>query len=204
MKKLLDFDKENKLSLPESLNSFFIRAKELNECIPQLDLTIFQAPKELCRGISAKKLHEISILTPFIKNLCDNNCVLNVVDIGSGLSYLGQFLALNSNIQIIGLESDEHRVYLADKRLENQLDVLKKVKNVTFKLYKDCEEQIMNIISENSNANCNLGLVSLHSCGDLTPQMLKLFANQSKFKFLAAFSCCYHSMKLDSSNTTLY
>jgi hypothetical protein len=163
-------------------------------------LTRFKAPKELCRGISAKKLHEISILTPFIINLCENHSVSNVIDIGSGLSYLGQFLALNSNIQIIGLESDENRVYLADKRLENQLDVKQKVKNVTFKLHEDCEEQLMDAISENSSYSLNLGLISLHSCGDLTPQMLKLFVNQSKFKFLAAFSCCYHSMKLDLSN----
>ena len=44
----------------------------------------------------------------------------------------------------------------------------------------------------------NIGVISLHSCGDLTPTMLKLY-NQKRseinLKFMVAFSCCYHLMR---------
>lgn len=42
----------------------------------------------------------------------------------------------------------------------------------------------------------NVGMISLHSCGDLTPAMLKTFTQSMNtgLKFLCAFSCCYHSM----------
>jgi len=44
-------------------------------------------------------------------------------------------------------------------------------------------------------------MVSLHSCGDLTPSMLRLFvSNQNRdLNMLVAFSCCYHSMHKDES-----
>ncbi len=36
-------------------------------------------------GLSVKKQHEISVMVPFISDLCNRNEITNVVDIGSGL-----------------------------------------------------------------------------------------------------------------------
>ena len=39
-------------------------------------------------------------------------------------------------------------------------------------------------------------MISLHSCGDLTPHMLNIFSqNKNYLKFLVTFGCCYHKME---------
>ena len=45
------------------------------------------------------------------------------------------------------------------------------------------------------------GMISLHSCGDLTPNILKIFSqNKAHLKFLVAFGCCYHKMQTCGPN----
>ena len=49
--------------------------------------------------------------------------------------------------------------------------------------------------------NQNFGIISLHSCGDLTPNLLKIFSqNKNYLKFLATFGCCYHKMEESNEN----
>ena len=78
---------------------------------------------------------------------------------------------------------------------------------MTYKVVENGEDELMKIVSENverkfingstNDVARNYGLISLHSCGDLTPLMLKLFNNVNEIKYLVAFSCCYHSMKVN-------
>jgi hypothetical protein len=45
------------------------------------------------------------------------------------------------------------------------------------------------------------GMISLHSCGDLSPNILKIFhKNKAHIKFLVNFGCCYHKMEEISAN----
>ena len=39
----------------------------------------------LCRGISAKKLHEIKLMVPFVRNFCEKYQCKYLIDVGSGL-----------------------------------------------------------------------------------------------------------------------
>ncbi|KAK3599773.1 hypothetical protein CHS0354_037259 [Potamilus streckersoni] len=42
-------------------------------------------------------------------------------------------------------------------------------------------------------------MIGLHCCGDLTPAMLKCFANEDFVRALCCVSCCYHRMNYDES-----
>ena len=79
------------------------------------------------------------------------------------------------------------------------IDLKDRIFNIPFRLDEDClcENRFLKEMENKLNIEMNheFGMISLHSCGDLTPNMLKLFLNESRIKFLAAFSCCYHSMK---------
>ena len=73
----------------------------------------------LKRGMSPKKLHEVSNFTHFIHERCEN--VLRkaenfVIDIGSGLGYLDQFLWYLHSYRVIGVESNLHHIKRAEKR----------------------------------------------------------------------------------------
>lgn len=85
-------------------------------------------------------------------------------------------------------------------------EIKAKMLNIALELDDNCiqNREFMNMIEtkitvkDNIDVNhINYGLISLHSCGDLTPTMMKLFNHENKIKFISAFSCCYHSMKLN-------
>ena len=67
--------------------------------------------------------------------------------------------------------------------------------NVPFTLDNENGSDLMATVQKYTNGD-NVGMISLHSCGDLTPAMLNTFAQSTHtgLKFLCAFSCCYHSM----------
>ena len=106
-------------------------------------------------------------------------------------------------MNVIGLESQEDRVRLADNRLEKQQEIKDKIRNVFYRIEDNCEDDLLNLANEakfdgDLSDTRKYGIISLHSCGDLTPTMLRIFAKKHEFKFMVAFSCCYHSMKCDA------
>ncbi len=68
--------------------------------------------------------------------------------------------------------------------------------NVPFTLDSTNGSDLMALV-EKYTLGKNFGMISLHSCGDLTPAMLYTFAksNIEELKFICAFSCCYHLME---------
>ena len=77
----------------------------------------------------------------------------------------------------------------------------KQVFNISYTIEEDSGEELMHLvkkhlIGEPEGIEKRFGLISLHSCGDLTPSMLKIFSqNECELKFMVAFSCCYHAMQ---------
>lgn len=72
---------------------------------------------------------------------------------------------------------------------------------MTYTIKDNCEMEFIDYLNKNLNEeNKNItdkGMISLHSCGDLTPSMLKIFKCDSELKFVVAFSCCYHRMSIN-------
>lgn len=117
---------------------------------------------------------------------------------------------------MIGVEKQASFVDEANKqqakRSQNSSTPPKRIMNMSFTINENCEENLIDLIGRTMEQNKpgsfeknrdSIGMISLHSCGDLTPSMMKVFEqNKQGFKFMAAFSCCYHSMvKSDSADS---
>lgn len=64
------------------------------------------------------------------------------------------------------------------------------------------KKELRNALNVDNLDNSNFGLVSLHSCGDLTPNILQIFIeNKLNIKFLLTFGCCYHRMQPTSNES---
>jgi hypothetical protein len=51
-----------------------------------------------------------------------------------------------------------------------------------------------NSLNEIDFPDPDTALIGLHSCGDLTPNVIRSFVKGKNFKKLAIVSCCYHKM----------
>lgn len=146
-------------------------------------------------GLSAKKQHEIANMMPFVRAACNSNRIATVIDIGSGLGYLDNHLVDNSDLTVIGIEKKANFVQGANTK--QQTSTSHRLINIAYTINDKSESELMSLVMEHQvfTENKKMAMVSLHSCGDLTPSMLRIFAaNTSVLKLLIAFSCCYHSM----------
>ena len=91
-----DKSKECKIKDPTTNEWYEIRKKD--EPIPPISTSLMKQ----------KKKYEIQLLgDSIIKEAKDNN-INTVIDIGCGKGYLTNYISLNSNIRVIGIEGDEN------------------------------------------------------------------------------------------------
>ncbi|XP_062510529.1 probable methyltransferase-like protein 25 [Corticium candelabrum] len=195
---------------PESFKHFISEATSLltqssdvRKC-KKLEVESVCLSEKIKRGMKAKKVHEVERMVSFVGALCREKEIKHVVDVGSGLGYLGQALSSQFGLKVLGLESVETRCRAASRRQERLLsgsqteietttvnfavnDVDKNVSE-----FHDMLRRFSGIRGERGNPVCLLGL---HCCGDLTPLMLKRFTECCPSKsVLVCIGCCYHRM----------
>ncbi|KAJ8306713.1 hypothetical protein KUTeg_015754 [Tegillarca granosa] len=137
---------------PESFKAFIHEALRFSslrqQCVTKSlqDVTI---DAELKRGMSAKKQHEVSNMAPLVHQLMEQTGSDMVVDIGSGLGYLGQTLHNKYGHTVIGLESKQSHTSRAEKR-HFKTDSMNGVFNLTFELQQDglCMQKFEHMILE--------------------------------------------------------
>lgn len=136
--------------------------------------------------------------------------------------YLDLFLHLNYNYKVLGVEGSSVKV---DTALRSKTQYLESdcpdvnfiswfLKNNKETLQKS-REIIANFSSSSTNCRCvrkfkseaqsdakigDIILLSLHSCGDLSPIMLKIFAQNSEVSSILMMPCCYHKMTPCATN----
>jgi len=143
------------------------------------------------RKISLKKQHEISNFSEYIANNVPTH--FKIFDIGSGLGYIGEELT-KLGYDVTGVESSCDHVSRANEKKQ----VASHHNFNTVQLYIDnSAESVANLLASTDDSE-NICLIGLHCCGDLTCNILKMFASNSKFKSVAVVSCCYHKMTLSS------
>lgn len=158
--------------------------------------TLLDKTISLKKQRQTKKQHEIEQMVPFVRDLCLKHKCKYIIDVGSGLGYFGRLLSdACPDLTIIAVEKNEDFQNEASKRNSN-----KKIINMSHTIDKNSSfnliSQIRKLLNEPDDKELNMGLISLHSCGDLTPNMINIFTkNKDEFKFMAAFSCCYQSMQ---------
>lgn len=140
---------------PEDLLNFLRTAYKL--CLPRShkdeksdknsnEVSLSQEEK---KGMNPKKCHEVEHLTDLVHKTCDKHGCQSIVDIGSGLGYLGQILSKRYGYKVYGLESEECRTHSAENWVKKK-DVDKNmIETITFHLKDeaDCYEKFEGIIS---------------------------------------------------------
>lgn len=115
--------------------------------------------------------------------------------------YLDKELAERWNVHVLGLERDTYRVSTANQRSEttDRCRATFRELNVDAKdTWKDQVESVTDNWLQELDASQNsppICMIGLHSCGDLSPVMMKLFINSRHFRTLLLVSCCYHRME---------
>ena len=128
------------------------------------------------KGVSRKKIHEISRLAEFIEEKVSKS--LTIVDIGSGLGYLGEELT-RRGYKVLGVEISEEHIKRADTR--RQLTSSHSFPTLHLNI-SDSEESAESLTSHFRDSDERICLVGLHCCGDLTPSILKLFSQNDIFQ----------------------
>jgi hypothetical protein len=133
--------------------------------------------------------------------------------------YLDKELSDHWNLHVLGLERDAYRVLAASQRTngdtkENTANRCRSTfKELAVKAEDSLEDQIESVVvdwfdelkTEHESAPL-LCMIGLHSCGDLSPVMMKLFMSSQRFCTLLLVSCCYHRMdwKKDVADENLF
>lgn len=106
------------------------------------------------------------------------------------------------NLQVLGLERDAYRVSQANQRSQSGATFKELcVTDVAFEIQvESVVNEWLNELEEDESSS--LCLIGLHSCGDLSPVMMKLFLNIPRFRSLLLVSCCYHRMQLVADDPT--
>ena len=144
--------------------------------------------KFLNKHLKPKKIHEINKLSAAIHSAADLDCKL--FDVGSGHGHLSRRLAFKYGYRLISVDSDPKLLSTAgelDDRLIGDFPFLKsrpKPRQINFKISSEnCAEL--------TAGEPNFGLIGLHTCGNLSHDLLKLHKD-SDSRYLWLCSCCYH------------
>ncbi|XP_018330470.1 methyltransferase-like protein 25 [Agrilus planipennis] len=167
--------------------------------------------------MSSKKAHEVTVLNEISCLLYDTGYVTHFVDIGDGKGYLSSLLALNNQIQVLGIDSSHtktqssvHRTNLLERKWNGFIKDQTKRKmpeNKKKTLYK----QVTHFVTENtdfeklvldnlSSDTSKVGLLGLHTCGNLGASSIKIFIKNPKMSALCNVSCCYHFLTENDEN----
>lgn len=180
-------NEKSRKEVPEEIASFISSYRMLRfpwkKC-PLSNLSLSNVHK---KGISFKKEHEIVNFANFIEDRCSNSEVENIVDVGSGLGYLGEELT-RRGFKVLGIEGSEGHSERAEGRKNKNNSHNFDTVNLKIDDSEECLKKCSSLVDSKS---C---LVGLHCCGDLTPQLLDIFTKTERFSSLMLVSCCYHKM----------
>jgi len=174
-------------NLPEEVLQFIESLKMLEAPFQKCPLSPNRLTNSQKRGISLKKEHEIVNFADFIEEKCSKSDMNNVIDIGSGLGYLGEELT-RRGLKVLGVEGSEGHTARAEKRKDARDSHSFETVHLKIDGTQGCIDKINNLAEDRS---C---LVGLHCCGDLSPNLLDVFSHCDRVSSLMLVSCCYHKM----------
>lgn len=159
----------------------------------------------------AKKSHEVEEMAKLVANICKKLSVPDVVDIGSGKGYLGTFLSLKYQLNVVGIDCSEsnstNALTRSRKFMKYWNGILRSKQAKEF-----CEDNmkytpITAHIDTQTNVNFSVEdttesvvLTGLHSCGDLSSTALRMFVSNPKICATVIVGCCYHLLSSEESD----
>lgn len=147
------------------------------------------------KHIKPKKQHEITTMSDLASMFKETK---NRVDVGSGLGHLSRLLAFGYDLDITCLEAQGqfgNKALQFDQDLvqAGKLDQDQSPKHVTLNLSPDLDSSVF----DETIHYDHFGMVGLHTCGDLGPTLVRLFAQSSKVS-QAYFIFLSHFLRLNS------
>ena len=88
LKRLIDLNHQDQQKYPQTLVQLIVNLNKFRNIHYKNDLNYENKvviDSNMCRGISAKKMHEIKLMVPFVKHFCEQYNCNYLIDIGSGL-----------------------------------------------------------------------------------------------------------------------
>ncbi|XP_059143011.1 probable methyltransferase-like protein 25 [Physella acuta] len=205
---------------PPTLHKFLHKATALSLNQSQVkQITPLILDTNMARGMNPKKVHEVSIMAPFIHEVMKQTKCNLILDVGSGLGYLDHVLHQVYGHRVVGLEISDSHISSAETRALNQGINCEGIHSVKFKLTNDAEclgqlEEMINKMSSMVNNKCPhqgqgqpvlqdsteemtspaVCLIGLHCCGDLSTSLLTIYTSLKCVKAVCCVCCCYHKM----------
>ncbi|XP_065898432.1 methyltransferase-like protein 25B isoform X2 [Dysidea avara] len=176
------------------------------------------------KHVKPKKQHEVNLLSEVIHQLTEQLNCQHVIDIGSGHGHLARHLAFHHQLNVITVEADSSHFKPAskfDREVEEELEKKArrgvsvnncgKLQHIIHHIkpdsgYKEVTELLQHCVGV---ADKSVGvadskqiavLAGLHTCGDLSATMLRMFCSSPQIVGLVNVGCCY--MKLTSASST--
>ncbi|CAG0915707.1 unnamed protein product [Notodromas monacha] len=152
------------------------------------------------RHVKPKKQHEISRMAKVV-SVVAKTTHSSVTDLGSGLGHLARILCNEYSLDVLGIEeqprfTEQARIFdLESQSLGKEGEVSKLPEHVTFSVKPWTSGRSM--LKEVGKENLRSTLCGLHTCGDLGPAVLRMFAETQEIVGLCSVACCY--MKLSAT-----
>lgn len=158
--------------------------------------------------MNSKKSHEVEILSTVCGKVHVISKTSHLVDIGDGKGYLSSFLSLHNKIPVLGIDASKINTEAAVSRVKKLSRVWNTISNEG--LSTKCKEtssdfykQITMFVDDKVNLRelisdvflespTQIGLIGLHTCGDLSASSIRLFLGSEDVKSLCNVACCYH------------
>ncbi|KAI9333637.1 methyltransferase domain-containing protein [Pilaira anomala] len=136
-------------------------------------------------------------MTPVIKKIASDHQVESIVDLGAGQGYLSRSLAFKSNLKVLAVDSSEIQTCGAKKFDDRAVKFLgndvMKLHHVTDFITPENSSTILSKWSDHDSTKEEKWLLcGLHTCGDLSTMMMKLFTSSPEMSCLVNVGCCYH------------
>lgn len=158
--------------------------------------------------MNSKKSHEVEILSSLCNKIHFISDTSHLIDIGDGKGYLSSFLSLHHKIPVLGVDASEVNTVGAIKRVKKLSRLWNSISNRTVstknrETSSDLYKQITMFIDDKVNIKdlisnvfltipLGIGLVGLHTCGDLSASSIRLFSANDDIKSVCNVGCCYH------------
>ncbi|MEI8027775.1 MAG: methyltransferase, partial [Pseudomonadota bacterium] len=112
---------------PDSLKSYVSRVHALGlDRNVKADYSLHEnkLEKDIMIGMNVKKVKETAQLSKLIHDICSNNNITHILDLGCGQGYLSTVLAFQFKYSVIGWDADPHQTSGATQRAKRIANLL--------------------------------------------------------------------------------
>lgn len=204
------------LQLMEDVSKHNLESLNVLDDLPsiweQMDIKPLSSPIHFDKFMTVKKCHEVGALCDTIASFASYSDSKLIVDLGCGKGALASMLSLNHGLYVSGIDAagfsahaEAGRQSMLQKTFKSQvkkarltdeeeIDLSVRFRRST--LYLSSNFDIRPLIEECSEhfqqSLSHVGLVGLHTCGNLASTSMQLFVNSPESRFLCNVGCCYH------------